>query len=88
LCSTAERFEADVVGGPQVPVFAKPAHERWATHPVFAPPYDETGPVPALFSSGTLLVSRRVLEAMPRPFLDLRFNFMGGGDSDFLSRAR
>lgn len=87
LCSTAERFEADIVGGPQVPVFARPAHERWASHPVFAPPYDETGPVPALYSSGNLLLSRRVLEAMPRPFLDLRFNFMGGGDSDFLSRA-
>lgn len=88
LCATAEKFDADIVGGPQVPAFEKPAHERWATHPVFAPPYDETGPVAALYSSGNLLVTRRVLEAMPRPFLDLRFNFMGGGDSDFLSRAR
>ncbi|WP_295813628.1 glycosyltransferase, partial [uncultured Nitratireductor sp.] len=87
LCATAERFDADIVGGPQVPVFAKPAHERWATHPVFAPPYDETARVPALYSSGNLLLTRRVLETMPRPFLDLRFNFMGGGDSDFLSRA-
>ncbi|MBA3447621.1 MAG: glycosyltransferase family 2 protein, partial [Pseudaminobacter sp.] len=28
-----------------------------------------------------------VLVAMGQPFLDLKFNFMGGGDSDFLSRA-
>jgi hypothetical protein len=54
---------------------------------VFALPYEITGPVPALFSSGNLLISRAVLDAMERPFLDLRFNFMGGGDADFLSRA-
>ncbi|WP_048648904.1 glycosyltransferase family 2 protein [Nitratireductor soli] len=87
LCRTAEALNADIVGGPQVPVFAAPEHGRWATHPVFAPHYDRTGPVPALYSSGNLLISRAVLTAMPRPFLDLKFNFMGGGDSDFLSRA-
>jgi glycosyltransferase involved in cell wall biosynthesis len=87
LASTAEHLAADIVGGPQVPVFAKPSHARWASHPVFAPPYRATGIVPALYSSGNLLVGRRVLDAMERPFLDLKFNFMGGGDSDFLSRA-
>ncbi|TIL53724.1 MAG: glycosyltransferase family 2 protein, partial [Mesorhizobium sp.] len=45
------------------------------------------GRVPALYSSGNLLVGRNVLTAMGPPFLDLKFNFMGGGDSDFLSRA-
>ncbi|RVC40223.1 glycosyltransferase family 2 protein, partial [Mesorhizobium sp. M4B.F.Ca.ET.088.02.2.1] len=47
----------------------------------------QTGRVAALYSSGNLLVGRHVLTAMGPPFLDLRFNFMGGGDSDFLSRA-
>ena len=47
----------------------------------------ESGPVPILYSSGNLLIGRHVLEAMGPPFLDLRFNFMGGGDADFLSRA-
>jgi hypothetical protein len=70
-----------------VPVFADPAHARWAEHPVFAPPYRVTGRVPALYSSGNLLVGRNVLAAMGPPFLDLKFNFMGGGDSDFLSRS-
>ncbi|WP_027055025.1 glycosyltransferase family 2 protein [Mesorhizobium erdmanii] len=87
MCTAAEALGADIVGGPQVPVFADPAHAKWAGHPVFAPPYMETGRVPALYSSGNLLVGRNVLVAMGPPFLDLRFNFMGGGDSDFLSRS-
>ncbi|RUU14978.1 glycosyltransferase [Mesorhizobium sp. M7A.T.Ca.TU.009.01.3.2] len=87
MCRAAETLGADIVGGPQVPVFADPAHARWAEHPVFAPPYRETKRVPALYSSGNLLVGRNVLIAMGPPFLDLRFNFMGGGDSDFLSRS-
>lgn len=87
LCRAAETLQADIVGGPQVPTFADPGDARWATHPVFAPPYRRSGRVPTLYSSGNLLVGRAVLEAMGPPFLDLRFNFMGGGDSDFLSRA-
>jgi hypothetical protein len=54
---------------------------------VFAPPYRASGAVAALYSSGNLIVTRPVLDTMEQPFLDLRFNFMGGGDSDFLSRA-
>ena len=87
LCDATANFGADIVGGPQVPVFAQSSHQQWADHPVFAPPYRVSGQVPGLFSSGNLLVSRNVLDAMERPFLDLKFNFMGGGDSDFLSRA-
>jgi hypothetical protein len=70
-----------------VPLFADSRDDKWAGHPVFAPPYRQTGRVPALYSSGNLLVSRAVLLAMGPPFLDLKFNFMGGGDSDFLSRS-
>ncbi|RUW59315.1 glycosyltransferase, partial [Mesorhizobium sp. M4B.F.Ca.ET.049.02.1.2] len=35
MCRAAETLGADIVGGPQVPVFAEPAHARWAEHPVF-----------------------------------------------------
>jgi GT2 family glycosyltransferase len=87
MCGTSEALPADIVGGPQVPVFDNPSHQRWETHPVFSPPYSATGRVPALYSSGNLLIGRNVLERMGAPFLDLRFNFMGGGDSDFLSRS-
>jgi GT2 family glycosyltransferase len=85
--SCAKRLSADIAGGPQMPVFEdEPAHPL-AAHPVFSPPYAETAIVDALYSSGNLLVSRPVLDAMGYPFLDPRFNFLGGGDSDFLSRA-
>jgi GT2 family glycosyltransferase len=87
LCATAERFGADLVGGPQLPIFPENSSRRFAGHPVFAPHYQESGPVPILYSSGNLLIGRHVLLAMGPPFLDLRFNFMGGGDADFLSRA-
>ena len=70
-----------------MPVFPETSGRRFAGHPVFAPPYRQSGPVAALYSSGNLLIGRNVLIAMGPPFLDLRFNFMGGGDSDFLSRA-
>lgn len=87
MCATREKYAVDIVGGPQLPVFEKPEHRKWADHPIFFPHYQTTGVVPILYSSGNLLVGRNVLERMGMPFLDLRFNFMGGGDSDFLSRS-
>ncbi|WP_442579075.1 glycosyltransferase family 2 protein [Mesorhizobium sp. ASY16-5R] len=88
MCATAERFGVDVVGGPQIPVFARPEHNKWAAHPVFSAHYRQTGPVPILYSSGNMLLSRKVMDTMGPPYLDLRFNFMGGGDADFLSRTK
>ena len=87
LCETGENFGADLVGGPQIPIFPEASGLRFTDHPVFAPHHQHSGPVAALYSSGNLLIGRHVLAAMGPPFLDLRFNFMGGGDSDFLSRA-
>jgi GT2 family glycosyltransferase len=88
LREASGRFDADIVGGPQVPIFEEGAAPRYQNHPVFLPPYELSGPVDALYSSGNLLIGRHVLSAMGPPFLDLRFNFMGGGDSDFLSRSK
>lgn len=87
MCACAEQLGADIVGGPQKPVFASPSMNRWADHPVFSPAHTKTGVVDILYSSGNLLLSRKALGAMGPPHLDLRFNFMGGGDADFLSRA-
>ncbi|GGD96880.1 glycosyl transferase [Aureimonas endophytica] len=89
LVATAEKTGADLVGAPQLPIFEGGAlGGALARHPVFTPHYDRTGPVPILYSSGNVLVRRPVLEAMPMPFLDPAFNFTGGGDSDFYSRAK
>lgn len=87
LCTTAESLGADIVGGPQVPVFENTDDDSLRGHPVFRPPYDKTGRVDALYSSGNLIIARTALESFGYPFLDTRFNFLGGGDSDFLSRA-
>ncbi|KQT52356.1 hypothetical protein ASG43_20080 [Aureimonas sp. Leaf454] len=88
LVRTAEMTGADFVGGPQHPVFEGGGTNAYGRHPVFTPHYDRTGPVPILYSSGNVLVRRRVLDRMERPFLDPAFNFIGGGDSDFYARAR
>ncbi len=88
MVATAERYNASLVGGPQYPIFEKPGSEKWARHPVFLPHYSKTGPVPIIYSSGNLLIARPVLEAIGYPFMDLKFNFTGGGDSDFINRSR
>ena len=87
LYKTAEEFDADIVGGPVLPAFAEGAPQGLQSHPVFLPAHEKTGLVPVLVGSGNLLIRRRVLETMERPFMDLAFNFIGGGDSDFLARV-
>ncbi|BDA82760.1 glycosyl transferase [Aureimonas sp. SA4125] len=88
LVATAEAEGADFVGAPQRPVFESGATESYGRHPVFTSHYSRTGTVPILYSSGNVLIRRRVLEAMGPPFLDLSFNFIGGGDSDFYARCK
>jgi glycosyltransferase involved in cell wall biosynthesis len=83
----ADAYAADIVGGPQFPVFPDSGDRGRAKHPLFLQHYDRTGPVPILYSSGNLLIGRQVLAALGAPYMDLRFNFTGGGDSDFLTRA-
>jgi hypothetical protein len=87
MCATRERLNTDIVGGPQRPVFLQQERQRLARHPVFSPHYSKTGIVPILYSSGNMLVGRHVLLAHGYPYMDLRFNFTGGGDSDFLDRS-
>ena len=88
LIKTAQKTGADLVGGPQIPVFADKSLDGWRRHPVFRPHYQKTGQVPMLYSSGNVLISRPVLDMMPKPYLDPAFNFIGGGDSDFYRRAK
>ncbi|MEX6508517.1 glycosyltransferase family 2 protein [Jiella sp. M17.18] len=88
MCRTATELGVDLVGGPQLPRFEPDAKAGFGRHPVFTPHYHATSAVPILFSSGNVLITRRVLETMGAPFLDTAFNFVGGGDSDFYSRCR
>lgn len=88
LMAVQEAHDADIVGGPQLPVLGHPQEQKWKRHPVFAPPYHGSGPVPVLYSAGNVLITRRVLDGMPRPFLDPVLNIVGIGDADFFDRCR
>lgn len=87
MCAARITHQVDIVGGPQLAVFERPDQDHFAKHPIFSPPYKISGPVPALYSSGNLLVSRALLDQMPFPYFDLKFNFIGGGDADLMNRA-
>jgi GT2 family glycosyltransferase len=80
---------ADIVGGPQVPVFEDKAGEaRYGRHPVFRPAHGSSGSATHITSTGNCLMSVNVLRAMQPNWLDERFNFLGGGDTDFFTRCR
>ncbi len=88
LVAAAEASGAGIIGGPVTPIFEDKACEGWRSHPVFRSHYGADGPVPMIFSSANYLIRREVIIAAGYPFLDPAFNFMGGGDTDFFTRAR
>jgi GT2 family glycosyltransferase len=88
LVQTADRSGADIVGGPVLPQFEAPDKARFAKHPFFLPPYDKSGAVPMIFGTGNCLIRRSVFERPGTSLFDLRFNYLGGGDTDFFSRCR
>jgi GT2 family glycosyltransferase len=89
LLAAANLSGADIVGGPQVPVFddAEGAR-RYSRHPVFQPHHGASGSVDLIPGTGNCLISAQVLRSMRPDWLDERFNFMGGGDTDFFTRCR
>ncbi|MEI8147321.1 MAG: hypothetical protein WCH83_17860, partial [Alphaproteobacteria bacterium] len=88
LVSAAEDFGADVVGGPVHPCFSADVDANRTSHPVFWPAYDRTGPVPMIYGSGNCLIRRSLFARLGQPPFDPRFNFLGGGDTDFFCRAK
>jgi GT2 family glycosyltransferase len=86
MVATARGNDCDIVGGPVLPVFAegKEAHRR---HPVFHPAYSISGRVPMIYGSGNCLITRGAFERVGSLF-DPHFNFLGGGDTEFFTRAR
>jgi glycosyltransferase involved in cell wall biosynthesis len=80
---------ADIVGGPQLPVFEDAEGERrYALHPVFRAAHGQSGSAGLITSTGNCLIGADVLRDMAPDFLDERFNFLGGGDTDFFTRCR
>jgi GT2 family glycosyltransferase len=79
---------AELFGGSVTPDFEDASRAWLNAHPVFRSHYSSSGPIPILYSSANYLIRREVLERLGHPFLDERFDFTGGGDSDFFSRAK
>jgi glycosyltransferase involved in cell wall biosynthesis len=88
LVAAAETSGAGIVGGSVTPIFEDPQGERYRLHPIFRSHYDRSGPAPIIYSSANYLIRREVIEQSPWPFLDESFDFTGGGDTHFFTRAR
>jgi GT2 family glycosyltransferase len=88
MVSAAEATGADLVGGPVLPDFDDDLKRGLRRHPAFRPAYDVSGPVPIIYGCGNCLITRAVFERLADPAFDLKFNFLGGGDTDFFVRCR
>jgi glycosyltransferase involved in cell wall biosynthesis len=88
LVDAAERTGADIAGGPVFPRFESAAAASLADHPAFRPAYAKSGWVPMIYGTGNCLVRRTVFDRLDDAAFDLRFNFLGGGDTDFFARCR
>ena len=88
MLRAAETSGADIVGGPVWPDFDDALKRGLRHHPAFAPAYETSGPVPVIYGSGNCLIRRPVFERLAEPSFDLRFNLLGGGDTDFFWRCR
>jgi glycosyltransferase involved in cell wall biosynthesis len=79
---------ADLVGGPVFPDFNDDTKLGLRHHPAFCPAYDTSGPVPVIYGCGNCLITRPVFARLGDSAFDLRFNLLGGGDTDFFVRCR
>lgn len=88
MLQAAETTGADVVGGPVLPNFDDDLKAGLGRHPAFSPAYHASGPVAVIYGCGNCLIRRPVFSRLGPPAFDLRFNFLGGGDTDFFARCR
>jgi GT2 family glycosyltransferase len=88
MVRAAEAAGADLVGGPVLPNFDDEMKRGLFRHPAFRPAYDTSGAVPIIYGCGNCLITRPVFARLGNPVFDLRFNFLGGGDTDFFVRCR
>jgi GT2 family glycosyltransferase len=84
----AEASGAGIVGGPVNPAFDATVRAGMRSHPVFWPIQRRSGPLPMIYGSGNCLIRREVFRLLGEPAFDPAFNFLGGGDTDFFTRAR
>jgi GT2 family glycosyltransferase len=87
MVSAAREQRCDIVGGPVLPM-CDGAQPPLAHHPVFRPAYATSGRVAMIYGSGNCLITRGAFERLGSPCFDPRFNFLGGGDTEFFTRAK
>jgi hypothetical protein len=87
MVSTATSLDADIVGGPVIPVFEEAQH--WlARSGLYAPKRFASGRVDMIYGAGSMLAKRSVVEAyLDEPFSHA-FAFTGGSDLEFFTRCR
>ena len=87
MVSTASSLDADIVGGPVLPVFDDPQH--WlAKTGLYAPKRFASGHVDMIYGAGSMLAKRSVIEDyLDEPFPHA-FAFTGGSDLAFFERCR
>jgi GT2 family glycosyltransferase len=88
MVRACETTGADLVGGPVLQNFDDEMKRGLQRHPAFRPAYEMSGPVPVIYGCGNCLITRPVFTGLADPAFDLRFNFLGGGDTDFFVRCR
>jgi glycosyltransferase involved in cell wall biosynthesis len=88
LITAAGAHRADIVGGTVIPIFSDERLNYLRQHPIFRSHYTADGLIPQLYSSANYLIRAGVLDAMGYPYLDEAFDYKGGGDTDFFTRAR
>lgn len=84
----ASTSQAELFGGSVTPEFEDASRGWLSAHPVFRSHYQASGPVPMLYSSANYMIRREVLEHLGFPFFNEDFDFTGGGDTDFFTRAK
>lgn len=87
MVTTASSLDADIVGGPVLPVFDDPHH--WlAKGGFYQPRRYASGPVDMIYGVGSMLAKRSVIaDYLDEPFSHA-FAFTGGSDLEFFERCR
>jgi succinoglycan biosynthesis protein ExoM len=87
MVTAASSLDADIVGGPVLPVFDDPHH--WlAKSGLYQPQRFASGRVDMIYGAGSMLAKASVIEAyLDEPFSHA-FAFTGGSDLDFFTRCR
>jgi GT2 family glycosyltransferase len=88
MVRASEETAADLIGGPVFPEFDDDSKCGLRRHPAFYPAYEVSGPVTVIYGCGNCLIKRSVFARLANPAFDLRFNYLGGGDTDFFMRCR